>query len=89
MCTIVICIGYLLVDSLIYSNAIAKAYTQYSSISKEFTDSVINIIHKEYQDSLLGKTISTIIIELSLIISFISLVPYQKKLVSKFNKKTD
>lgn len=84
--SIFICIGYLVIDSFIYKSAIDQSYEKYEYISTEFADKVVNLIHEEYQNSFLCKISSTIIIEISLIISFLSLIPYEKKLLSKFNK---
>lgn len=84
--SIVICIGYLVTDSLMFRAAINQAYEKYEFISPEFADKVVKSIHEEYQNSFLSKISSTIIIELSLVISFLSLIPYEKKLLSKYNK---
>lgn len=84
--SIIICLGYLFIDSIIFSNAIQKAYTQYNFISPEFAEKLVNNIQKNYYSTFWNKTISTIIIELSLVVSFFSLIPYQEKLLKKFNK---
>ena len=84
--SILICLGYLLIDNLIYANAINQAYEQYDFISHEFAQKVANHIQESHQNALLGKMFSTVIIELSLVISFLSLISYQKKLLEKYNK---
>lgn len=80
------CMGYLWLDNFIYANAINQAYVQYDFISHEFAERIVNHIRQTYQDAFLSKIFSTIIIELSLVASFFSLIPYQKKLLKKYNK---
>ncbi len=87
--SIIICIGYLFINNLLFSHAIAQAYQKYEFISSEFTNQVIHRINEEYQNSLAGRVFSTIIIELSLAVSFFSLIPYQRKMLEKYNKSTD
>lgn len=87
--SILSCISYLFINNLIFSNSIAQAYQKYEFISSDFTNQVIHRINEEYQNSLTGRVFSTIITELSLVISFFSLIPYQKKLLEKYNKSTD
>lgn len=80
------CMGYLWLDNFIYANAINQAYVQYDFISHEFAERIVNHIRQIYRDAFLSKVFSTIIIELSLVASFFSLIPYQKKLLKKYNK---
>ncbi len=87
--SILICLSYLFINNMLFSNAIAQAYQKYEFISSEFTNDVILRINEEYQSSLAGRVLSTVIIELSLVISFFSLIPYQKKMLEKYNKSTD
>lgn len=87
--SILSCISYLFINNLIFSNSISQAYQKYEFISSDFTNQVIHRINEEYQNSLAGRVFSTIITELSLVISFFSLIPYQKKLLEKYNKSTD
>lgn len=87
--SILICLSYLFINNMLFSNAIVQAYQNYEFISSEFTNEVILRINEEYQTSLIGRVSSTVIIELSLVISFFSLIPYQKKLLEKYNKSTD
>lgn len=87
--SILICLGYLFINNMLFSNAIAQAHQKYEFISSEFTNDVILRINEEYQSSLAGRVSSTVIIELSLAISFFSLIPYQKKLLEKYNKNTN
>lgn len=85
--SITLSIGYIILDKTIYMYAISQAYSTYSIISDSLTADVIANIHNMYQKSLACKTISTIIIELSLVTSFISLIHYQENVLKKFNKK--
>lgn len=84
--SILICISYLLINTLTFSNAIALAYEKYEFISSDFADQVVNKIMEEYHDSLFSKICSTTIIELSFVVSFFSLIPYQRKMLDKYNK---
>ena len=83
--SVLICIGYLFMNNLMFLNAISQAYEKYGFISSEFTNQVVAKITEEYQNSLFSKISSTLIFELSLTISFFSLIPYQRKLLSKYN----
>ena len=47
---------------------------------------LINYLETEHHASIFGKIYSLIIIEISTVISFMSLIPYQKKVLEKFNK---
>lgn len=84
--SIFICICYLLMNHFLFSNAITQAYEKYEFISSEFANQVVYKITQEYENSLFSKVSSTLIIELSLVVSFFSLVPYQKRLLEKYNK---
>ena len=81
--SILICIAYLIINNILFAKAITQAYEKYEFISLDLADQIADKIRENYQDSLIGKVSSTIIIELSLAISFFSLIPYQKKLLSK------
>ncbi len=87
--SILICIGYLLLDNLMFMKAISQAYEKYEFISSHFADQVANKIREEYQMTLFKKVSCTIITELSLVISFFSLIPYQRKIFHKYNKNAD
>lgn len=84
--SILTCIGYLLFNNFAFSQAITQVYEKYSFVSSELANRITEHIYEEYQSSILNKIYSTIIIELSLVISFLSLIPYQKKMLGKFNK---
>ncbi len=83
------CIAYLWVHNFIYITAIEQTYETYEIISPDFANQVVTKIEEEYESSLLSKLSSTIILELSLVVSFFSLIPYQKRMLEKYNKSTD
>lgn len=87
--SVIICLIYGIIDNLLYANAIHQAYEQYEFISHELAQRIANHIYETHQIAFLKKLSSIIIIELSLVISFLSLIPYQKKLLLKYNKSTD
>ena len=84
--TVIISISYLYLDRFMYIKAIAQAHAQYDFISKDIADSIETYILIEYKDTFYPRLTSTIIIELSAVVSFLSLVTYQKHLLEKFNK---
>ena len=84
--SVVICIGYLMLDNFIFLNAVNHIHNKYDFISQDLANNISNQIMIEYHNSFLSKVSSTIIIELSLVITFFSLIPYQKKLLKKYNK---
>ena len=85
--SIILCIGYLLVNYSIFSVSINNAYIKYGTVSPEIASKIITNIRAEYEQTITSRLISSIIIELSLVISFLSLIPYQKQLLEKFNKQ--
>ena len=87
--SVLLCLSYLLIDNLLYASAINQVYEQYDFISHELAQRIANQIYETHQIAFLNKVYSTVIIELSLVISFFSLIPYQKKLLLKYNKSTD
>ena len=84
---IVFCISYLILFNLSYANGIQKAYEEYAQISPELANQIVAQIKVDYQLNKTGNIVFTIIYELFLVVSFISLIPYQEKLLKKFNKK--
>lgn len=86
MLSVLACIAYLILDNLIFANAINSAYSKYSFISVNFANDVAELIKQEYHNLLPSKICSTLIIEATFLISFLSLIPYQKKLLFKYNK---
>lgn len=87
--SILICIGYLFINNVLFSNSITQAYEKYEFISSDFASQIVQKINEEYQTSLPRKVCSTIILELSLVITFFSLIPYQKKMLKKYNQSAD
>lgn len=71
--SVIVCLAYLLVDNYIFVNA-----------TKNFPQ-LANILLEEYRKTFISKIFSTIIIEISLVISFFSLIPYQEKILEKYN----
>lgn len=58
---------------------------QYSQVfSDDFTEQLTNNILKEFEQEKQISLISTIIVDLGLVISFISLIPYQKEILKKY-----
>lgn len=84
--SVLICIGYLLIDNFLYASAINQAYEQYDFISHDLAQRIADTIYNSHQSAFLSKLSSSIIIELSLVISFFSLIPYQRNLILKYNK---
>ena len=84
--SILFCLSYVLLEKITFINSINQVYYQYGSLSPELADKLINYIETEHQASVFGKIYSLIIIEMSTVISFMSLIPYQKKVLEKFNK---
>ncbi len=72
--SIVVCLGYLLVDNYIFINA-----------SNHFPE-LASAILDEYNNTFIPKLWTTIIMEISLVVSFFSLIPYQEKVFEKCNQ---
>ncbi len=81
----VICITYIIIHHIAFLKTIDQTYIQYEFISEELATRITDLMVQKYQHSYLNKIFSTIIIELSFIISFSSLINYQKKVFDKFN----
>lgn len=71
--SVIVCLAYLLVDNYIFVNS-----------STHFPE-LAELILEEYQKTFIPKIWNTIIIEISLVISFFSLIPYQEKILEKYN----
>ena len=67
--------------------SIEYATVQYKQV---FSESHINTLVEEmntnYNDSRINLTISTVILEIGCAVSFLSLIPYQKEMISKYNQ---
>ena len=85
--SILICIGYLFMDKFAFLQSMSQIKENYGFISDELSIKLTNHFYEKYQNSIINKIYSTIIIEFSLVISFLSLIPYQKKLLVNSNKK--
>lgn len=83
--SIIVCLGYLVLDNFIFTSAIDNAYEQYDFISSEFANRVVINILNTYNKTFLSKVLNTFIIQISLVISFFSLMPYSEKLLKKYN----
>lgn len=83
--SIVVCLGSLILDNFIFTNAIDHAYEQYDFISSEFANRVVINILNTYNKTFLPKILSTFIILISFVISFYSLMPYSEKILKKYN----
>lgn len=66
--------------------SIDVASQTYSTVfSKDFTSNLTNEMLADYNEKKNQTLASAIILELSLVVSFISLVPYQKKMILEYN----
>lgn len=62
------------------------ASEQYSTVfSDDFTHNLTNEMLADYNETKNQTLVSAVIIELSLVVSFFSLIPYQKKMISLYN----
>ena len=84
--SVLLCTSYLVMYSFMYANAINSVYNEYAFISPNLANKLVHAISEQYYDSINHKLFSTLITEFSLVISFFSLIPYQKKILEKFNK---
>lgn len=67
--------------------AIELASYQYNTIhSKEFTNQLVNKMQIQFQEEKANTIISTSILQMGITITCFSLIPYQKKLIEKYNK---
>lgn len=89
ICVAISVISVVLILTISFNNqksSIIYASTQYSTIhSKEFTKILTNKMFQNYQEQKQNTIISTIILEMGLTISLFSLIPYQKKMIEKYN----
>lgn len=84
--SILFCLSYFILDRITIVNTINQTYEQYSFVSQELTNKLVDYIGAEYHASFFSKIYSTLIVELSFVISCLSLIPYQKKILEKYNK---
>ena len=64
-------------------DVVSETYNQV--FSDNFTQFLTNKMLAEFNESKNQTLVSTVIIELSLVVSFFSLIPYQKKLILEYN----
>lgn len=83
--SIIVCLGSLVLDNYIFIKAIDHTYEQYDFISSDFANRVAINILNTYNKTFLPKLLNTFIIQISLVISFFSLMPYTEKLLKKYN----
>lgn len=85
--SVVIVIGLLTINFNIQKSSIKLASYQYSRVhSPEFTTKLTNEMIDNYQKQKQNTIISTIILEMGLTFTYISLIPYQKKLIEQYNE---
>ena len=66
---------------------IAIASYQYKAVhSEQFADQLTNQMIKDFQEEKANTIISTIILEIGMVFSYFSLIPYQKKLIERYNE---
>lgn len=91
----IFCIIFILIISIIFLVfKLDSLYTQveisklqYDQVfSKDFSDQLISEELEKYNSEKTYTIISTIIIELGLFISILSLIPFQKKMIKEYNK---
>lgn len=84
--SVLFCLSYLVLDRISLENTINQIYEKYSVISYKLVNRLTNYVIIEYKASFFSKLYSIIIIESGFVISFLSLIPYQKKVLEKYNK---
>lgn len=92
---ILICVAFsviAIVSTLILSfnsekRDIAIASYQYRTVhSEQFADQLTNQMIKDFQEEKANTIIATIILEIGMVFSYFSLIPYQKKLIERYNE---
>lgn len=85
--SIILFLGLLYLNLEYQTKSIELAELKYKEV---FSDEHINLLKTEmiktYNESKTNLTISTIILEIGVSLSFLSLIPYQKKTILKYNK---
>ena len=85
--SIAIFLGLLYLNLEYQIKSIELSVLQYKqSFSQEFTDYLKNEMLDSYNVSKNNAITSTIILEIGFMISFISLIPYQRKMILKYNE---
>ena len=67
--------------------AIEIASSKYSSVfSEQFSEKLTKDMLNNFQEEKTNTMISTIILELGMVFSYLSIIPYQKNLIEKYNE---
>lgn len=92
---VLICVAFYVISSIAILNinftnqeqSIALAAKKYSNIhSAQFTSVLTHKMVEEYQETKSNMIISAIILELGIVVSWLSIIPLQKKLIKKYNE---
>ena len=85
--SIILFLGLLYLNLEYQTKSIQLAELKYKEV---FSDEHINLLKNEmteiYNESKTNLTISTVILEIGVAVSFLSLIPYQKKILLKYNE---
>lgn len=80
-------VGILLINFNNQEQAIEIASYKYSSIhSEQFTSELTNEMIREYSEAKTRTIVSTIILELGMVVAWLSVIPLQKKLIIGYNE---
>lgn len=86
---LLVCIsmGFVLIQIYNGAQSIQLTSYQYNEIyTQDFADKLTNELLSDFYYDKTNLIISTVIINLGLIISYLSLIPFQKKMINKYNK---
>ena len=90
ICIVLSVVFFITTTGMTFSNQrrdIEISSMQYNQIySREFANQLTNDMLENYEMQKQNTIMSIIILELGVVVSFISLIPYQKKLIEKYNK---
>jgi hypothetical protein len=85
--SVVISVSSALIKLNFIYQSIEDSKYQYGQVfSSSFTEQLTNEMLTEYSETKTSLLISTIIVELGFVISTFSLIPYQKKMITLYNK---
>ena len=79
--SVVLCLGFLKFNSLVFKHAITQAYNSYSQVDLNLANSIVSQISAEYSRTISQKIVALIIIEFSLVLSFLSLIHSSKNVL--------
>lgn len=90
LCIAISVIFVIVILSLNFNNekkSIAVSAYQYNTIhSEKFAAELTNRMLEDFQEEKTNTIISTIILELGMVVAYFSIIPYQKKLIEKYNE---